>query len=94
MTVELLRQLVDATVLPPPDGDVDALLAAFAAMYEARQELLAAASPPVAVDCEEGRTLVTELAARDAAWTSALASALDAVGTARRNANRLRTYAR
>lgn len=94
MTVGLLRRLVELTELPPQDGDVDALLAAFSAMYEARQELLAGISRRPSADCEEARALVNELAARDAAWASALAAALESVGTARRNASRLRTYAR
>ncbi len=94
MTIMLLRQLVELTELPPEDGDVEALLTAFTAMYEARQVLLAGAPRRASPNCEEARTLVAELAARDAAWASALAAALESVGTARRNASRLRTYAR
>lgn len=94
MTVGLLRRLVELTVLPPPDGNVEVLLAAFTAMYDARQELIAGLPRRATANCEEARTLVAELAARDAAWASALARALESVGTARRNASRLRTYAR
>ena len=93
MSSDLLRRLVDVTSLPPSGVDVDTLLVAFTQMFEARQALLETVGPASA-DTPHARALLVELAARDAAWASALAAALDTVGAARQNANRLRTYAR
>lgn len=93
MTAATLRRLVEMTVLPPEDGDVDALLDAFTTMFEARRRIIEESSDPVE-DTPDARALVNELAVRDAAWASALARALEAVGAIRRNASRLRSYAR
>lgn len=93
MTAATLRRLVELTVLPPEDGDVEALLDAFTAMYEARRRIIEDSDGPVE-DTPDARELVNELAVRDAAWETALARALETVGTIRRNASRLRSYAR
>lgn len=79
--------------MPPEGDDVDALLTAFTAMYEARRRVLEEATGP-RDDSPEARALCTELAARDAAWARALALALDRVGAARHNASKLRSYTR
>lgn len=93
MSTALLREAVELTALPPATSDVDELLAAFNAMYAARHAVVAALVLPLE-DTEETRALVCELASRDAAWSQALTSALATVGAARRNAGRLRSYAR
>lgn len=93
MTIDRLRRLLELTTLPPEGDDVDALLAAFTAMYEARRRVLEEATGP-RDDSPEARALLAELAARDAAWASALAIALERVGAARQNASKLRSYTR
>lgn len=93
MNAEILREVVELTALPPDTSDVDELLAAFNAMYAARHAVAATLVLPLE-NTEETRTLVCELASRDAAWGQALTSALAAVGAARRGASRLRCYAR
>lgn len=93
MSLDTLKQLVELTALPPVEADPDELLVAFGEMYLARQQLLVSLTEPLP-DTEETRTLVAELAARDAAWEIALVSSRDAIGSARRNTTRLRTYAR
>lgn len=93
MTSATLHRLVELTTLPPEGDDVEALLTAFTAMYEARRRVLEEAAGP-RDDSPEARALVAELAARDAAWASALAVALERVGAARQNASKLRSYTR
>ena len=93
MTADTLRRLLELTPLPPDGDDVDALVAAFTTMYEARQRVLAEARGPVD-DSADARAAVHELAKRDAAWATALTSAFERNGAARRNASRLRSYAR
>ncbi len=93
MSAALLREIVDLTPLPPATSDVDELLAAFNAMYAARHVALASLPVPLE-DTEETRALVCELASRDAAWSQTLSAALATVGSARKNAGRLRSYAR
>ncbi len=88
----LLRELVELTPLPP-EGDAEAILAAFDAMFEARQEVLSRMTGRIA-DTDENRAMVCELSARDAAWERALAAARDAVGAARSGTKALRSYAR
>ncbi|NVB79228.1 MAG: hypothetical protein HOV81_12575 [Kofleriaceae bacterium] len=93
MSAALLREVVELTPLPPATTDVDELLAAFNTMYDTRRIAIAGLPVPLE-DTEETRTLVCELASRDAAWSKALSDALATVGAARRNAGRLRSYAR
>lgn len=93
MNTEILREVVELTALPPDTSNVDELLAAFNAMYAARHAVAEALVLPLE-STEETRTLVCELASRDAAWSQALTSALSTVGAARQNASRLRSYAR
>jgi len=91
--MSVLRELVELTPMPPATGDADEIIAAFDAMFSARQDVLATLSGKLA-DTEENRRLVGELATRDAAWEQALSSARDAVGVARQGTSRLRSYAR
>jgi hypothetical protein len=93
VSAHVLREVVALTALPPETSDVDELLAAFNAMYAARQTLAVSLTLPLD-DTEETRALVCEIASRDAAWSRALSTALASVGAARRNASRLRSYAR
>lgn len=93
MSVAILHELVALTPPPPDTADPDTLLAAFHAMYAARQALLLTITTPLA-DTDEARQLVVELAARDAAWERALLASRDAIGAARANTSRLRGYAR
>jgi hypothetical protein len=89
---EILRELLALTPVPP-EGDADVVLRAFDAMFEARQQVLVRMQHRLP-DTEENRALVRELAARDAAWETALRQARDAVGVARTNTTKLRGYAR
>lgn len=93
MSVDTLKQLVELTPAPPVTSDPDDLLVAFGEMYQARQALLCAMTHPLP-DTEETRALIAELAARDAAWELVLTASRDAIGSARRNTTKLRTYAR
>jgi len=93
MSLEVLQQLVELTVTPPATSDPDELLVAFGEMYLARQELIVQLTAPLP-DSAEARALVAELAARDASWEVALVASRDAIGSARRNTTKLRTYAR
>jgi hypothetical protein len=93
VNAEILREVVELTALPPDTSDVDELLAAFNAMYAARNAVASTLVLPLE-NTEETRTLVCELASRDAAWSHVLTSALATVGAARQNASRLRRYAR
>lgn len=93
MTLACLQRLLDATPLPPPGADVDALLASFEAMYATREIVLATAGP-VTIESPEAQRLLFELVRRDEAWSNALAEALNAIGAARQNVGRLRSYAR
>lgn len=91
MTV--LRDLLAVTPVPPEGADADTVIAAFDAMFEQRQQLLADITERLA-NTEENRALVRELADRDAGWERALMAARDAVGAARSGTTRLRSYAR
>ena len=84
-----LAALLDVTVPPPLDADVDTLLAAFHAMFSDRQRILDGLTAPIAVTDEE-RALLTE---RETAWSRALARALAAVSQHRVNTTKLRGYA-
>lgn len=89
---DILRELLALTP-PPPEGDAEAVLAAFEPMFEARQQVLDRIEGRLP-DTDENRELVRELVARDAAWETALAAARTAVGVARTNTTKLRGYAR
>lgn len=90
---ELLRELVALTVEPPVDVEIEDLLAAFEAMYAARQAALSRVSGKFA-DTPENRALLEELAARDAQWEQAILLGREAVGEVRVRATKLRGYAR
>ena len=91
MASDLLEQLLDATPYPPADLDADALLAALEAMLACRQEisngmrglLIDGVDPPG----------VRELAARQDAWQTALAAAMERVREQRIGTTKLRAYA-
>jgi hypothetical protein len=93
MTIGLLRRLLSLTGMPPEDGDIERLLTEFEAMHEARKAILEGMTSRLEPS-QEADTMVKELDARDAAWASALARALDTVGAARQNVGRLRSYGR
>jgi hypothetical protein len=93
MSTDVLRELVALTPMPPEALDADEIIAAFEAMFSARQDVLVTLSGKLA-DTDENRRLVGELATRDAAWELALRTARDAVGVARQGTSRLRSYAR
>lgn len=86
----LLTRLLELTPPPPDPVDPDQLIAAAAAMMEARSALLATAGSVVGT---AAGTLVAELAARDAAWHGALAAAQQRVGKQRMGTAKLRHYA-
>ncbi|HEY4176528.1 MAG TPA: hypothetical protein VGM90_06845 [Kofleriaceae bacterium] len=93
MSVDRLQALIDLTPAPPATTDPDELIAAFEAMYVARQAVLTTIQEKFP-DTTEVRLLVAELAARDAAWETALLVRKDALARARRNTTKLRGYAR
>jgi hypothetical protein len=93
MSIAILHELVALTPAPPENADPDTLLAAFHAMYAARQAVLLTITKPFG-ESDEARQLVVELASRDAAWERALVASRDAIGAARANTSRLRGYAR
>lgn len=89
----VLQQLLDVTP-PPPDGlEIDDLLAAFESIIARRAQLIEQLAPPLALAAED-RPLVAELEQRDAAWQTALTTALELVGKQRHGADQLRAYAR
>ena len=88
----MIRELLEATPVPPDDGDIDALLYAFDVMRTARQEILDAMVGPFVVS-DEDRALAEVLSARDAAWTAALARGKSDVGQHRLGTKQLRRYA-
>ncbi|MGE0399520.1 MAG: hypothetical protein AB7T06_22590 [Kofleriaceae bacterium] len=92
MTSELLRELLAVTPMPPT-GDADAIIAAFEAMFEARQQILVRITDKLP-DTDENRAVLRELWVRDEAWEHALGAARDAVGVARSGTKQLRGYAR
>ncbi|HEY4057130.1 MAG TPA: hypothetical protein VGM39_11005 [Kofleriaceae bacterium] len=93
MTVDILQTLIDMTPAPPATTDPDEFIAAFEAMYAARQAVLITIQERFP-DTAEVRLLAAQLAARDAAWETALVERRDALGRARRNTTKLRGYAR
>jgi hypothetical protein len=89
---DILRELLALTP-PPPAGDPETVLAAFEAMFDARQDLLLGVEGRLP-DTDENRAIVRELAQRDAMWETALEGARTAVGVARTRTSKLRGYAR
>jgi hypothetical protein len=91
-----LMALVEATP-PPPDGEPDAILAAFDVMVAMRADILArlgAAAAAVARVDAGGQVLVDELHRRDEAWLSALSRAQGVVGDRLRAVRRAQQYDR
>lgn len=93
MSIDVLHALIDLTPPPPATNDADEFIAAFETMYAARQAVLTSIQEKFP-DTSEVRLLVAELAARDAAWETALIERRDALGRARRNTTKLRGYAK
>lgn len=97
MTAEAwLRCLCDATGHPPQTDDIPTLLAAWAAVVSARQEILDAERPNLAgvIVVEVVQAIVAELEARQDAWRVALAAARDGVGMHRVGVAKVRRYQR
>jgi hypothetical protein len=86
----MIRELLEVTPLPPVDGDIDALLAAWRDCCEARQAILARGT--TVVD-EADRPLLRELQLRDDAWQDALDEARRRVADQRTATQKLRCYA-
>jgi hypothetical protein len=97
MTAEAwLRCLCDATGHPPQTDDIPMLLAAWAVVVSARQEILDAERPNLsgAIVVEVVQALVAELETRQDAWRVALAAARNGVGMHRVGAAKVRRYQR
>jgi hypothetical protein len=92
MISELLHRLIEATPAPPSGLEIDELLAAFEAIIARRAELIERLAPPLQLT-EIDRPLVVEHERRDAAWKSALTTALEVVGHQRHGSDQLRAYA-
>ena len=91
--MSIIRELLDATPLPPEDADVDSLTTQFSAISARRQTLIESTTPPVAVTSPEDRAFLEELRARQAAWMDALRRALDDVRGQRIGTTKLKGYA-
>lgn len=91
MASELLEHLLAATPYPP-DGDADAILVAYRAMFERREELRADLRG-VVIDCLDPEC-VRELARREDAWKTTLTAARETVRTQRTGVAKVRAYAR
>lgn len=91
--MSIIRELLDATPLPPEDGDVDVLTARFAEISEARQALIESITPPLAVTCPEDRAYLDELRLRHHVWLEALNRALDHVREQRIGTSKMKGYA-
>ncbi|MEO8842733.1 MAG: hypothetical protein ABI591_13630 [Kofleriaceae bacterium] len=97
MTAEAwLRRLCDATGLPPQTDDITALLAAWAVVVSARQEILDAERPNLAgaIVVEVVREIVAELELRQDSWRVALAIAHQKIGRHRVGVAKVRRYQR
>ena len=91
-THEVLARLIELTPVPPPDAEIDALLAAFEAIIAQRAELLDSLAPPLQLG-EAERPLVLEIERRDAIWQAALTAAMRTVTAQRHGNEQLRAYA-
>ena len=91
-----LRRLCDATGLPPQTDDITTLLAAWAAVVSARQQILDAERPDLAgaIVVEVVQEIVAELELRQDAWRVALAIAHQRVGMHRVGIAKVRRYQR
>ena len=89
---DVLTQLIELTPVPPPDTEIDPLLAAFEAIVAQRAELLDHLAPPLQLGDAE-RALVREIERRDAVWQAALTSAMRTVTQQRHGNEQLRAYA-
>lgn len=97
MTAEgWLRRLCDATGMPPQTDDITALLAAWAVVVSARQQMLDAERPNLAgaIVVEVVQEIVAELEMRQDAWRVALAVAHLRVGMHRVGVAKVRRYQR
>ena len=89
---DVLSRLIELTPLPPPDSEIDPLLAAFEAIIEQRSDLLDRLAPPLLLGDAE-RSLAQELERRDAIWQAALTAAMRTVTAQRHGNEQLRAYA-
>jgi hypothetical protein len=91
MASELLDLLIDATPYPP-GGDVEAILVAYRAMFDRRQDIMAEMTGLLIDGLDQSR--VRELGARQEAWQVALAAARERTNAQRIGVTQLRAYAR
>jgi len=91
-THDVLTRLIELTPLPPPDTEIDPLLATFEEIIAARAELLDRLAPPLQLG-DADRALVTEIERRDAIWQAALTAAMRRVHAQRHGNEQLRAYA-
>ena len=91
-----LRRLCDATGMPPQTDDITTLLAAWAVVVSARQQILDAERPDLAgaIVVEVVQEIVAELELRQDAWRVALAIAHQRVGMHRVGVAKVRRYQR
>lgn len=87
--MSVLDELLAATPLPPTG---DALLPAFAEMRAARQQILDRQTAPIPVVTPEDHANAALILERHAAWSAALATAMDQLRETRVNARKLRGY--
>lgn len=87
--MSVLDELLAATPLPPGG---DALLPAFAEMRAARQQILDRQTAPIPLVTPEERATAALILERHAAWSTALAAAMDQLRETRVNARKLRGY--
>lgn len=92
MATTVLARLLEATPLPPKDGDVDAVLAAFEDSHARRAAILAEVTDPLDISTPEARELIHHLQTRQDLWREALAQALDRVREHCAGASKLRRY--
>jgi len=87
--MSVLDELLAATPLPPTG---DALLPAFAEMRAARQQILDRQTAPIPLVTPDDHTTAALIFERHAAWSTALATAMDEIRETRLNARKLRGY--
>ena len=90
---EILLRLLELTPEPPADAEVEHAIAAFEAILDAREEMLAQIAPPLSL-ADADRPLLVELERRQVAWQDRLAEARRRIGAARVGTEQLRAYAR
>lgn len=90
--MRILRDLLAATPAPPPEVDIDTLIAMFHTMHAQRAEILATVEV-VAVITDDDRALVALIAERQLAWLSALEAARERVRGQRIATTKLARYA-